>query len=75
MSLIHNERTKYLATLVNTVAAACIVAGVVAPMAALTFGSPGPTASLWTVLISVVWLSTGFALHFAVRIILGRLRP
>ena len=75
MSLIHNERTKYLATLVNTVAAATIVAGVVAPVIAFTFGVPGPISGTFTVAISVVWLLTGAALHYAVRVILGRLKP
>jgi len=75
MSLIHNERTKYLATLLNTVAAATIVAGVIAPVIAFTYGVPGPIADWLTVAISLVWLLTGAALHYAVRVILGRLRP
>lgn len=75
MSLVHNERTKYLATLVNTVAAATIAAGVIAPLVAFTFGVPGPFSGGFAIAVSVVWLSTGAALHYAVRIILGRLRP
>ena len=75
MSLVHNERTKYLATLLNTVAAATIVAGVIAPIVAFTFGVPGPISGRFALLISAVWLLTGVALHYVVRRILGRLQP
>lgn len=75
MSLIHNERVKYLATLVNTVAGGTIVAGVIAPLVAFTYGVPGPAGSAFAIAVSVIWLLTGAALHYAVRIILGRLRP
>lgn len=75
MSLIHNERTKYLATLLNTVAAATIAAGVVAPAVAFTFGLPGPISGGYTVAISVSWLFAGCVLHYVVRRILGRLKP
>lgn len=75
MSLIHNERMKYLATLVNTVASATIVAGVIAPLVAFTYGVPGPAGSAFTIVVSLVWLFTGAALHYAVRVILGRLKP
>ncbi|MBS7543385.1 hypothetical protein [Ancylobacter oerskovii] len=75
MSLVPNERTKYLATLINTVAAASIVAGVVAPMVAFTFGMPGPISGGFTVAVGIVWLLVGAALHYTVRIILGTLKP
>lgn len=75
MSLVHNERTKYLATLVNTVAAGTIVAGVVAPLIAFTFGMPGPISGGFAIAVSLVWLSVGVALHYMVRMILGRLQP
>lgn len=74
MSLVHNERIKYLATLVNTVASATIVAGVIAPLIAFTYGVPGPGGGAFAIAISVVWLLTGAALPYAVRAILGRLR-
>ena len=73
--MIHNERIKYLATLVNTVASATIVAGVIAPLIAFTYGVSGPGGGRVAIAISLVWLFTGAALHYAVRIILGRLRP
>lgn len=75
MSLIHNERTKYLATFVNTVAAGTIIAGVVAPLIAFTFGMPGPISGGFAIAVSLVWLLVGAALHAMVRIILGRLQP
>ena len=40
--LVHNERMKYLATLTNTVAAAALAAGVIAPLVAFSYGVPGP---------------------------------
>jgi len=75
VSLVHNERTKYLATLVNTVAAGTVVAGVVAPLIAFTFGVPGPISGGFAIAVSLVWLLVGAALHYAVRRILGRLQP
>lgn len=75
MSLIHNERTKYLATFVNTVAAGTIIAGVVAPLIPFTFGMPGPISGGFAIAVSLVWLLVGAALHAMVRIILGRLQP
>ncbi|HZY22197.1 MAG: hypothetical protein ACJ8DU_22455 [Microvirga sp.] len=41
MSLIHNERTKLLATTANNVGTATIVAGVVTPLIAATYIWPG----------------------------------
>lgn len=74
MNLVRNERIKYLATLINTVAAACIAAGVIAPLVALTYGVPGPIGGGSAILISVAWLLTGTGLHFLVRLLLGGLR-
>jgi len=37
MTLIHNERTKLTAVWLNTLAAATVVAGVIAPIAAVVF--------------------------------------
>ncbi len=75
MSLIRNERTKYLATLLNTVAAATVVAGVVAPLVALSYGVPSPISGRFALLISLGWFATGIIRHVVVPIILGRLRP
>jgi len=40
MNLIHNERSKLSATCLNTVAAATIVTGVIAPLIAVLLGLP-----------------------------------
>lgn len=61
LSLVHNERVKDFATLLNTVAAASIAAGVIAPLVALTYGVPGPIGRVSAIVISCIWLSTGIA--------------
>jgi hypothetical protein len=61
VSQVHNERLKYLATLVNTVAAALITVGAVAPIVAVSYGVPGPIGGGFALLISLVWLSWGLA--------------
>jgi len=44
MPLIQNERVKLTATWLNTLAAATIVTGVLAPIAAFVFGLPASGA-------------------------------
>ena len=73
---VQNERTKLTATWLNGVAIASIVAGVVTPLAALTFGF-GSTSSRSTavaVLVSFAWLAVGIGLHVGARRVLGGLR-
>lgn len=74
--LVHNERMKLGATLVNSVAIACVVAGVVTPIAALTYGlSAAPGQDARTVTITcVAWLAVAGALHYFARVVIGRLR-
>jgi hypothetical protein len=76
MSLIHNEKTKLLATALNAAAGSCFTVGVLAPMAAAFYNlkaSAGP--SLATIIIgAVVWLSSSAALHLAARHVLGGLK-
>ena len=74
MSLIRNERIKYLATALNGIAVASVTAGFIAPLAAAIFGLPGPHGQIPVVLFSVIWLSVGIALHLIVQGILGRLK-
>jgi hypothetical protein len=73
--LIHNERTKLLAAAVNTTAVATIIAGVIAPMAGLFYGSSSISVGAWWVFGSALWLLVGFALHLVAQVVLGRLRP
>jgi hypothetical protein len=75
VTLIHNERIRYLATLLNTVATAIIVVGVVTPVIAHTFGVPGPVGIKFEILESILLLFIGGILHYFVRVLLGRLRP
>jgi phytoene dehydrogenase-like protein len=74
MNLVHNERIKYFATLLNTIAAAAIAAGVIAPLVALTYGVPGPIGGSAAIVISLAWLVTGVVLHIGLQAMLGRLR-
>jgi Na+/melibiose symporter-like transporter len=76
MSLLHNERTKLTATWLNTLAAATVVTGVIAPMVAVVFGLPtsgtvSPTAFMFAI---AVWLLLGVALHIVARRVLRRLQ-
>lgn len=68
--LVYNERIKYTATWVNTIAAGVIIAGFVAPLAALATSG----ASALAMLFSSVWLLVGAALHYLVRRLLLDLR-
>jgi len=58
MSLIHNERTKLSATALNGVAIASIVAGLVTPIAALTFGMTAPGGRSVPLTMMPAWLGS-----------------
>lgn len=60
--IVHNERIKLAATIVNNVAAAFIVAGFVAPTVSGQF-SVGALA----------WIAIGVALHYRAKALLGDL--
>ncbi|MFC7053666.1 hypothetical protein ACFQI3_13315 [Hansschlegelia quercus] len=68
--LVYNEQLKYTATWFNTIAAGAIIAGFVAPLAALAAGG----ASQWTILLSLVWIPAGIALHLVARMVLTDLK-
>jgi len=76
MSLIRNERTKITATWINTLAAATVATGVIAPIAAVVFGLPmsGTISRPAFAIATLVWLLLGIALHLWARRILGRLQ-
>ncbi len=76
MPLIHNERVKLTATWVNTLAAATIITGVIAPIVAVVFGLPaGGSLPLTGFLVATAaWLSTGVILDATARHIIGSLR-
>jgi hypothetical protein len=76
MSLIRNESTTLTATWFNTLAAATIVTGVLAPMAALVFGVSASAAispAVFTI-AATAWLRLGVVLHVIAKIFLRRLR-
>jgi hypothetical protein len=75
MPLIHNERRKLWATLLNTLAAASIVTGVFAPVAAVVLGvTAGPAWTPTFVLAATIWYLVALALHFCARYVLGGLQ-
>ena len=75
MSLVFNERTKHTASWFNTLATALITAGAFAPAAALVYGLSIPViTSGYVLLLVLVCVGIGVALHLAGRLVLGRLR-
>ena len=75
MSLIHNERTKLMATAINSVAVSCFTVGVLAPTAAAFYnvGSASVPQSL-IVLGALIWIFAALTLHLSANRILGRLK-
>jgi hypothetical protein len=75
MSLVNNEQAKLLASFFNGIAIAAAVAGVVAPVAALSYGvSTAPNLSAGRVVVlSLIWLLVSVALHYISRRTLKRL--
>ena len=75
MHLVHNERTKLTATWINTLAAAFIAAGAVAPIAAILYGlSAFPVAPERLVGLAIACVAIGVGIHMLARAELGRLR-
>jgi hypothetical protein len=73
MSLIHNEQTKLTAALLNTVASAVFVAGVVAPLIALSYDLPGPRGTA-IVASFIFWVVCGGGIHLLARHLLRGMR-
>lgn len=66
MELIHNERTKFTANLMNALCVAFLASGVIAPLVATMYGinSVPQTASNWRVLsVGFAYFLVGSALH------------
>ncbi|MFL5092785.1 MAG: hypothetical protein ACJ8D7_20670, partial [Xanthobacteraceae bacterium] len=74
VSLIHNERTKLLASALNNTGVATVVTAIIAPIVGFPYGSPSAAATKWWPLIGLVWLLVGLGLHIAAQVVLGRLR-
>ncbi len=75
MNLIHNERVRLLANLLNAMAGSSFAVGVAAPLAAAFFygaaSIPVHSVSIGT----IVWLGAAGVLHAAAQMTLGGLRP
>ena len=75
MHLVHNERTKLTATWINTLAAAFIAAGAVAPIAAVLYGLSALPVELGRLIsLALACVTIGCGIHFLARAQLGRLR-
>jgi hypothetical protein len=76
MSLIHNERIKLTAAWFNALAAASVVTGFIAPLAAVVFGvqASGVVSIQTFATASVGWFLFGVGLHYIARRVLRRLR-
>ena len=74
MSLIHNERRKLTATLLNGVAIAMMATGFVAPVVAVSYGVSNAPLSLFLVGTAAVWFFVALGLHLVARAILGGLK-
>jgi hypothetical protein len=73
--LIHNEQTKLTATWVNTLAAAFIAAGAVAPVAAALYGMAAlPIGAGRLIALALACVALGFGIHLMARAQLRNLR-
>lgn len=75
MSLIHNERTKLLATAINSAAVSSFTVGVLAPIAAAFYqvGNTSVPTGI-TILGTGIWIFAALAIHLAARVVLAGLR-
>ena len=73
MSLTHNDRVKLTAVWLNTLSAAAVAAGVIAPLR--FYGvTAAPVAPALLYLGFGLWFFAGIGLHLAARWLLGSLR-
>ena len=78
MSLVHNERTKLLATALNTAATSCFTVGIATPAAGYIYNVGGFRSVVGTpeLFLGVPgWLTTAVGRHLAARRALGALKP
>ena len=69
-TLIHNERAKLFAGFLNTLAAAAVTAGILAPLAARMYGVS--TAVEWLAMVGLgIWFALGIFLHAMAQRVLG----
>ena len=78
MSLVFNERTKLLATALNTAATSCVTIGIATPIAGYIYDVGNMQATLrpgLLLLAALGWLSAAVLLHLIARWVLGSLKP
>jgi hypothetical protein len=69
-----DERTKLTANWLNTVSAAAVTIGVIAPIATIIVSFPTPLFDLGNPIVGIaIWLATGLGLHSGARYILSGL--
>ena len=71
---VHNERTKLLATALNTLGTTTIASALILPGIAAAYGFTHPPGRWWPV-IGIIWLVVGVGLHGAAQAVLGRMIP
>jgi hypothetical protein len=69
MSLIHNERTKLLASAFDRASTACLTVGILAPGAAALYSATDLPAAL-LIIGGLIWLTPAIALHWIAQEIL-----
>ena len=72
--LVHNEKTKLLATALNNLGVASIVTGAFAPVAAHILGSLTTDDPLRLASVVVIWLAVGVGLFAGAHRILRELK-
>jgi hypothetical protein len=78
MNAIANERTKFLASVLQTTATSCFTVGTATPLAGYLYdiGNLRSTLDNWALAVGLAcWLSAAAALHLVARYVLKRLRP
>ena len=78
MSLVDNERTKLLATALNTAATSCFTVGIATPLAGYLYNVSGfrSQVGFGELLFGVGgWLTAAMLLHWGARRVLGSLKP
>lgn len=75
MSKIDDEQVKLTATFLNSIAAAMVIIGAIAPAVAFSYGLPGAASGKLVALAGLGWTAGAVVLHFAARSRLRRLTP
>jgi len=73
--MVHNERVKLSANLLNAMAGSSFAVGVAAPLAAVFFYGTAAIPVHSVAIGAIIWLCAAAVLHAISQIILGGLRP